>query len=278
MMRERKEMENEMKRKARQLRRDLLTALYRAGSGHPGGSLSEVEILMALYYHKMRIDPKRPDWEERDRFILSKGHANPALYAVLADLGYFPKEDLAKLRKTDGHLQGHPDRTKTPGIDMSTGSLGQGMAVACGLALGAKHQKKSWQVYALAGDGECQEGITWECAMSAAHYKLDNYTLIVDVNGLQIDGATRDVMDLGDLGAKFSAFGFEVLTAEDGNDYEALCRLLDQERIPGRPRVILAYTVKGKGISYMEGQAGWHGKGLDEDAYQKAMEELKEVL
>jgi transketolase len=270
-------METDMKQKARQIRRDLITALYRAGSGHPGGSLSEVEILLALYYHKMRIRPEEPDWEDRDRFILSKGHANPALYAVLADLGYFPKEDLWRLRKGDGHLQGHPDRNKTPGIDMSTGSLGQGMAVACGAALGAKQQKKDWQVYALAGDGELQEGIAWECAMSAVHYRLDNYTLIVDVNGLQIDGATRDVMDLGDLAAKFAAFGFEVLTVEEGNDCEALCQALDRERTPGKPRVILARTTKGKGVSFMENQAGWHGKGLDEEHYRRAMEELGEV-
>lgn len=261
-------------KKAAQLRLDTLTALHSAGSGHPGGSLSEIEILMALYYHKMRIDPKNPSWNDRDRFVLSKGHANPALYAILADLGFFPKEDLLGLRKIDCHLQGHPDMRKTPGIDMSTGSLGQGMAVACGMALGAKQQKNSCHIFALVGDGEVQEGITWECSMTAAHYKLDNFTLIVDWNGLQIDGLNDEVMSLGNLEEKYRSFGFDVLTVEDGNDYAQLCAALDTPACIGKPRCILAKTVKGKGVSFMENESGWHGKGIDSASFDRIVSEL----
>lgn len=265
-------------KKATELRISTLKSLHSAGSGHPGGSFSEVEILMALYYHKMKVDPKNPHWDGRDRFVLSKGHANPALYAVLADLGFFPKEDLLRLRKIDCHLQGHPDMNKTPGIDMCTGSLGQGMAVACGMALSAKIQGKAYQVYALAGDGEIQEGIAWECAMSAAHYKLDNYTIIIDHNGLQIDGANDDVMCLGDIGAKYRAFGFDVIQVADGNDYQQMCAALDVPHTPGKPKCIIAETVKGKGISFMENNAGWHGKGVDDTNYAKALAELEAKL
>ena len=261
-------------KKANQLRLNILTALHGAGSGHPGGSLSEVEILMALYYHKMKIDPQNPSWEDRDRFVLSKGHANPALYAVLADVGFFPESDLLRLRKIDCHLQGHPDMRKTPGIDMSTGSLGQGMAVACGMALGAKQLKRDCHIYTLVGDGEVQEGITWECAMAAAHYGLDNFTLIVDWNGLQIDGSNDEVMSLGNLEEKYRAFGFDVLTVEDGNDYTQMCAALDTPICTGKPRCILAKTVKGKGVSFMENQYGWHGKGIDDISFEKAVSEL----
>lgn len=208
------------------------------------------------------------------RFVLSKGHANPALYTILADIGYFPKEDLLRLRKIDCHLQGHPDMHKTPGIDMSTGSLGQGVAVACGMALGAKYMKKDYHVYALTGDGELQEGLTWECAMSAAHYGLDNYTLIVDWNGLQIDGKNDEVMSLGDLRAKFKAFGFDVVPVSDGNDFGQMCAALDIPAVPGKPRCLLAKTVKGKGLTFMENQAGWHGKCIDDESFAKASAEL----
>ena len=265
-------------KKAVQLRIDTVKALHGAKSGHPGGSLSEVEILMALYYHTLKVDPKNPRWDGRDRFVLSKGHANPALYAVLADLGFFPKEELDKLRKVDGHLQGHPDMHKTPGIDMSTGSLGQGMAVAAGMALSAKVQGKDYQVYTLVGDGEIQEGIAWECAMSAAHYKLDNYTIIVDHNGLQIDGSNDEVMSLGDIPAKYRAFGFDVIQVDDGNDYEKMCAALDVPHTPGKPKCIIAETVKGKGVSFMENNADWHGKGIDDESYAKAMAELEAKL
>lgn len=259
--------------KLAQLRQDILTMIFRCQSGHPGGSLSCVEILAALYYHVMKIDPQHPEMEDRDRFVMSKGHGCPALYAVLADLGYFPREDLWTLRQIGSHLQGHPDMTKTPGIDVNTGSLGQGASVAMGLALGARQKGASYRVYALLGDGECQEGIVWETAMSAAHYKLDNLVFLLDHNGLQIDGENDAVMSLGDVAAKFQAFGFEVFSV-DGHDVAAISAALRQP-MSGRPRLIECRTIKGKGVSFMENNFAWHGKAPNQEEYDRAMKELE---
>lgn len=260
-----------LKEKAKSLRKDIVKMLYEAKSGHPGGSLSCVELISAVY-NKMNIDPKNPKWDDRDRFVLSKGHAAPTLYAVLADYGYFPKEDLWGLRKIESHLQGHPDLKKTPGVDMCTGSLGQGVSIATGLALGAKTQHKSYKVYALLGDGELQEGLVWEASMAAAHYKLDNLTILIDHNGLQIDGANDDVMSLGDLKAKFEAFGFKTICV-NGHDFDEINAALDQP-VSGKPKCIIAETVKGKGVSFMEGNYGWHGKPIGDEDYKNAMAEL----
>ena len=258
--------------KATQLRRDILKMLYRCQSGHPGGSLSCVEILMALYYRTMKVDPKNPGWEGRDRFVMSKGHGCPTLYAILADLGFFPREDLWKLRQIDSHLQGHPDMMKTPGIDANTGSLGQGASIAVGMALAAKCKKESHNVYALLGDGEVQEGLVWEAAMSASHNHLDNLAFLLDHNGLQIDGKNEEVMGLGDIENKFAAFGFECLTV-DGHDVEAIASALAAPS-NGKPKFIRCVTVKGKGVSFMENNAGWHGKPMNADDYKTAMREL----
>lgn len=262
----------ELGEKARQLRRDILKMLYLCQSGHPGGSLSCVEILMALYYRTVRVDPKRPTLEDRDRVVLSKGHGCPALYAILADRGFFPREDLWRLRQIDSHLQGHPDMRKTPGVDVNTGSLGQGASIAVGLALGAKYKKASYKVYAVLGDGELQEGMIWEGAMSAAHYKLDNLTLLLDHNGLQIDGTNDQVMSLGDIAAKYRAFGFECFEV-DGHDIEALVWALEAPG-RGRPKFICCETVKGKGVSFMENNPGWHGKPMKTEEYAIALKEL----
>ena len=258
--------------KARSLRADIVKMLYLSKSGHPGGSLSMVEMLMALYYNVMKVDPKDPHWEERDRFVLSKGHGCPALYAVLADLGYFPREDLWTLRQTHSHLQGHPDMRKTPGIDVNTGSLGQGISVAGGLAMAAKLKGAAHKVYVIVGDGELDEGLVWEAAMSAAHYKLDNLTVLLDHNGLQIDGSNDDVMSVGDVMAKFAAFGFECVKV-DGHDIGAIVKALGTAHA-GRPLFVCCETHKGRGVSYMEDQYGWHGKAPNHDEYVQAMKEL----
>jgi len=263
----------QQKEKAKQLRADIVKMTHLAKSGHPGGSLSCLEILMALYYNVAKVDPKNPKMEDRDRIVLSKGHACPALYAVLADCGYFPKEDLWNLRQIDSHLQGHPDMTKTPGVDVNTGSLGQGVAIASGMALAAKYKKENHKVYAIIGDGESQEGLVWESAMSAAHYKLDNFTVILDHNGLQIDGKNEEVMDIGDIMAKFAAFGFECIKVEDGNDLEQVIAALNI-KVTGKPKFICCETVKGKGISFMENNHGWHGKAPSNEDLEKAFEEL----
>lgn len=259
--------------KAKELRREILKMLFTAQSGHPGGSLSCVEMLMALYYEVMNIDPKDPKKADRDRFVLSKGHACPTLYAILADLGYFPKEDLAKLRQIDSHLQGHPDCNKTPGVDMNTGSLGQGISLAMGLALAAKHAKADYKVYTVIGDGECQEGLVWEAAMAAAHYKLDNLVVMLDYNKLQIDGSNDQVMGLGDIVAKFNAFGFECFEV-DGHDIPAIVEAL-KAPVSGKPKFICCNTIKGKGVSFMEDQSGWHGKVMSAEDFEKAMKELE---
>ncbi|MCL2864423.1 MAG: transketolase [Lachnospiraceae bacterium] len=259
--------------KATELRREILSMLYACQSGHPGGSLSCVEILMGLYYDVMNVDGKNPKMADRDRFVLSKGHACPALYAILADKGFFPKEDLKKLRQIDSHLQGHPDSGKTPGVDVNTGSLGQGASVAVGLAMAAKHGKKAYNVYALLGDGECQEGLVWEAAMSAAHYQLDNLVFMLDYNKLQIDGSNEEVMSLGNIVQKFEAFGFCCFEV-DGHNIEAIVAALKASS-DGKPKFICCDTIKGKGVSFMENQFGWHGRPLNKEEFDAAMKELE---
>lgn len=266
-------MNNEnLNEKAKHLRADIIKMLYTCQSGHPGGSLSCVEILMALYYNVAKTDAANPKMEDRDRIVLSKGHACPALYAILADKGFFPREDLWTLRQIDSHLQGHPDMRKTPGIDVNTGSLGQGISIAMGLALAAKHKKASYNVYTVIGDGESQEGLVWEAAMAAAHYKLDNFTVMLDHNRLQIDGSNDQVMSLGDVMAKFKAFGFECFKV-DGHDINAITEAL-KAPVSGKPKFICCETVKGKGVSFMEDNFGWHGKAPSKEEYIAAMKEL----
>ena len=259
---------------ARRIREGILTGVYHAGSGHPGGSLSIADVLAYLYFEEMRVDPKNPKWEDRDRFVLSKGHAAPALYAALAARGFFPEEELASLRKIDSRLQGHPDMKGIPGVDMSTGSLGLGISTACGMALMGKYHKKDYRVYAIIGDGESEEGQVWEAAMFAAHYHLDNLALLVDWNGLQIDGAVADVMDPTPHDEKFRAFGWNVVTC-DAHDFEQIKRAYAAARaMKGKPTAIIAKSVKGKGVSYMENQCGWHGQAPKEEQYRQAMREL----
>jgi len=262
----------ELQKKARQLRADEIKMITEAGSGHPGGSLSVTDILVSLYYSKMdtKVGAKTG---EHDVCVLSKGHAAPALYAVLADKGYFPKEDLWTLRKLGSHLQGHPDSAKLPGVDCSTGSLGQGVSVATGIARGFKIMNNSHKVYCVTGDGELQEGLCWEAFMAAAHLGLDNLTVIVDRNTLQIDGRTEDVMGLKDIEAKFAAFGFGV-DVVDGHDFDQLLAALDKE-YEGKPHCIIAKTVKGKGVSFMEDQVGWHGNAPSKEQCEQALAELE---
>ena len=256
------------------IRKDIVSMIYRAKSGHPGGSLSAVEILTALYFDEMNIDPTNPKMEDRDRFVLSKGHAAPALYATLSERGYFSKEELNNLRKTGSMLQGHPDMKKIPGVEMSTGSLGQGFSVACGMAMAAKLDNAPWNVYALLGDGEVQEGIIWEAAMSAAHYKLDNMIAFLDYNGLQIDGDVESVMSINPIEDKFKTFGWNVITI-DGHDFDQIFAALDMARdTVDKPTMIIAKTVKGKGVSFMENQASWHGSAPNEEQVNQALSEL----
>ena len=268
-------MELNLEKKAASIRGDILDMLFACQSGHPGGSLSCVEILLALYENGvMKVDPKNPQWDARDRFVMSKGHACPTLYAVLADMGYFDHDELKNLRQLHSFLQGHPDMNKCPGVDASTGSLGQGMAMSVGYALiGKRADHAPFNVYTLTGDGECQEGIMWEAAMAAAHYKLDNLTVLLDHNTLQIDGPNEKVMDLGDICAKYDAFGWEVMTV-DGHDIEAITAACKAPRIPGKPRFINCKTVKGKGVSFMENQVGWHGRPQKPEEYEAAKQEV----
>ncbi len=259
---------------ARRLRRHIISMVGAAGSGHPGGSLSAVEIVVSLYFGVMRLDPERPDWPQRDRFVLSKGHAAPVLYAALAERGYFPVEKLNTLRQLGSPLQGHPDRKALPGVEVSTGSLGHGLTVANGMALAARLDKADYRVYVLLGDGELQEGMVWEGAMAAAHYKLDNLTAIIDHNHLQIDGAVEEVMSPEPLAEKFRAFGWETRTI-DGHDFSQIMAALQWARqVQGKPAVIIAETVKGKGVSFMENQAGWHGKAPKAEEVERALAEL----
>ena len=267
-------MEQNLEQFARTVRNDVVDMLYAAQSGHPGGSLSCVEILTALYNGVMRIDPKNPKWAERDRFVLSKGHACPTLYAVLAEKGYFPKEELKNLRQLHSMLQGHPDMNKCPGVDASTGSLGQGMSMGLGFALAGKRPGNDFRVFVVTGDGESQEGIIWEAAMAAAHYHLDNLTVLLDHNGLQIDGTNDQVMGLGDIVAKYQAFGWETVVV-DGHDIAAITAAASAPNTSGKPRFICCNTVKGKGVSFMENQVGWHGKPINQEQYEAAKRELE---
>lgn len=264
-------------KKVLQLKEDIVKMIYLAGSGHVGGSLSVLDILVALYYNVLKIDPKNPNMEDRDRMVLSKGHACPALYAVLADKGYFPKKDLSTLRKLGSHLQGHPDSRSTPGIDCNGGSLGQGASVAGGMAMAAKYLGKDYRVFAIIGDGESQEGLIWEVAMSAVQFKLDNFTLILDHNGLQIDGSNEEIMGVGNMCDKFAAFGWDVTRLEDGHDIAAITAALEK-KVTGRPKFICCDTIKGHGISFMENNFMWHGKTIDEATYKAAMKELEEAV
>ena len=273
-----KQQELELKKLACKARMGVLTATHGAKAGHPGGSLSAADALTCLYFKEMKVDPADPKAEDRDRFVLSKGHAAPGLYSVLALRGYFPVEDLPTLRHTDSYLQGHPNMNTVPGVDMSTGSLGQGISAACGMALAAKYKKQPSRVYALLGDGELQEGEVWEAAMFAAHYKLDNLCVMADLNGLQIDGPVAEVMNPGPVDEKFKAFGFFVQVI-DGHSFEALEAAFAAARAEkGRPSAILLKTTKGKGVSYMENNVGWHGKAPNDAEYEQGMAELTAAL
>lgn len=259
--------------KARTIRKHVISMIFEAGSGHPGGSLSCVDILTVLYFHTMRLNSFEPKWNDRDRFILSKGHAAPALYATLAEAGYFPAKELLSLRKIGSLLQGHPD-SKIPGVDVSSGSLGQGLSIANGLALAAKLDNKSYRVYSLLGDGECDEGQVWEAAILASHYKLDNLTAIIDRNGLQIDGPTEKIMCLEPIAEKWKAFGWHVIEI-DGNKIVKIIAALDEaKRMNARPTVIIAHTFKGKGVSFMEWISAFHGKILSKEEQKIALLEL----
>ena len=260
------------------VRMGVIESTHGAKAGHPGGSLSAAEVFTYLYFKEMNIDPANPKWEDRDRFVLSKGHTAPGLYSTLALRGFFPVEDLPTLRHIDSYLQGHPNMNTVPGVDMSTGSLGQGISAAVGMALAAKYQGKTNRVYTLLGDGEIQEGQVWEACMAAAHYKMDNFCAIVDNNGLQIDGNVQDVMSPYPIVDKLLAFGFNV-HAVDGHDFDALEKAFENaKKTKGQPTAIVMSTVKGKGVSYMENDAGWHGKAPNDAEYEQAMTELKARL
>lgn len=264
----------ELEIKAYNIRKNAVTAVYSASSGHPGGSLSSADLMAVLYFDEMNVDPKNPKMEDRDRFVLSKGHCSPALYGTLAEAGFFDKEELKTFRHIDSRLQGHPDMKHIPGVDMSTGSLGLGISAACGMALSAKAYKKDYRVYALLGDGEIEEGQVWEAAMYAPHYKLDNLCIFVDLNGLQIDGSTAEVMNSSPLDKKFEAFGWNTLTI-DGHNYDEIKKALrDARGTKGKPTAVIMKTVKGKGVSYMENSVKWHGVAPNEEEYEKAVSEL----
>ena len=260
------------------VRMGIIESTHSAKCGHPGGSLSAADMFTYLYFKELNVNPADPKWEDRDRFVLSKGHTAPGLYSALAQRGFIPEEDLKTLRKTDSYLQGHPNMTYVPGVDMSTGSLGQGISCAAGMALGLKYQGKSARVYTLLGDGEIQEGQVWEACMFAAHYKLDNFVVIVDNNGLQIDGAIDKVMSPYPIVDKLAAFGFHV-EAIDGHDFEQIEAALEKAKtVKGQPTAIVMKTTKGKDVSYMENNAGWHGKAPNDAEYEQAMNELNAIL
>ena len=265
----------ELQKIAKDLRRDIIEMIYRAKSGHPGGSLSIADIMAVLYWNEMNVDPANPKMENRDRFVLSKGHAAPALYAALIEKGYASKDLIPTLRRWHSPLQGHPDMKKLPGVEMSTGSLGQGLSAANGMAISAKIYGNDYRVYAILGDGELQEGQIWEAVMTAAHYKLDNLVAIVDYNNLQIDGKVSDVMDVSPVADKFKAFNWHVIEI-DGHNYDEIIKAFAEARtVKGKPTVIVANTVKGKGVSFMENNAGFHGAAPNDEEYKKAMEELQ---
>ena len=265
----------ELKKIANDLRKKVVTMVYEAGSGHPGGSLSAADYVTACYFYEMNVDPKNPKWTERDRFVLSKGHAAPIQYAALGTLGFFSEEIFHTLRQENSILQGHPNMS-CPGIDIPTGSLGQGLACAAGMAVALKHDKKNSRVFAVVGDGECQEGEIWEAAQTSAKYKLDNLIVFIDNNGLQLDGAVDEIMPLGNLAEKFRVFGFEVFEI-DGNNMEEILKTFDaikNSKIQ-KPKCIIGNTVKGKGVSFMENQVGWHGVAPKKEQYEQAMKELE---
>ena len=269
--------ELELKRIANNVRRGIIDSVYSAGCGHPGGSLSIADILTYLYFEELNVDPGDPKKSDRDRFVLSKGHTAPALYSVLAEKGYFPKEDLKTLRQIDSHLQGHPDMKGTPGVDMTTGSLGLGISAACGMALSGKVYNAPYRVYAVLGDGETEEGQVWEAAMFAAHYKLDNLCAVLDLNKLQIDGPIAEVMNPMPHDEKFRAFGWHVIVidAHSFSDLEAAFN--EAKTVKGKPTMIIANSVKGKGVSYMEDKCEWHGQAPKEEQYNIAVEELEKI-
>lgn len=263
-----------LKRISNNVRKSIVEEVYSAQSGHPGGALSCADILTVLYFNQMNIDPEKKDDLNRDRLVLSKGHASAALYAVLAERGYFSKDELKGFRKLGSMLQGHPDMKHIPGVDMTAGSLGQGLSVANGMAISSKLDERGFRVYCIVGDGEIEEGQIWEAAMASAHYKLDNLCLVVDNNNLQIDGKVSDVMSVYPLKEKFEAFGFEVLEV-DGNDIDELITVFDKAKtVKGKPTVIIAKTIKGKGVSFMEDKADWHGKAPNDEEYKTAIEDL----
>lgn len=266
---------NELKQIAAKIRLGILEGTHAAASGHPGGSLSIADIVTYLYFEELNVDPKNPKWDDRDRFVLSKGHTAPALYGALAYKGFFSPDELKNLRNVNSFLQGHPDMKGTPGIDMSTGSLGLGFSAACGMALAGKLNKKDYRVYSIVGDGESQEGQIWEACMFASHYKLDNLCLVIDWNGLQIDGPVAEVMNPTPYDTKLAAFGFNVISI-DGHDFEQIEEAFKAARtVKGKPTAIIAKTVKGKGVSFMENQVGWHGSAPNDEQYEKAIAEIK---
>ena len=268
----------ELQKTANEIRKGIVTAVHSAKAGHPGGSLSATELFTYLYFEEMNVDPKEPKKADRDRFVLSKGHTAPGLYSTLAHRGYFPVEDLKTLRHIGSYLQGHPDMKHIPGVDMSSGSLGQGISAAVGMALSAKLSNEYYRVYTLLGDGEIQEGQVWEAAMFAGHRKLDNLTVIVDNNGLQIDGKIEDVCSPYPIDKKFEAFNFHVINVEDGNDFDQLKAAFDEAKATkGMPTAIVMKTVKGKDVSFMENNAGWHGKAPNDAEYEIAMADLEKV-
>jgi transketolase len=265
----------ELKEMSKKLRRYVITMTATAGSGHPGGSLSAADAITALYFKVLRHNPENPQWSDRDRFILSKGHAAPILYAALAETGYFPVAELATLRKLDSRLQGHTDRKFTPGVEMSAGSLGMGLSFAIGVALAARLDSKTYRTYVLLSDGECEEGQTWEAALSAAHFKLDNLTAIVDCNGMQLSGWTRDIMNLEPFTRKWQAFGWHTIDIDGHNLDQILSACQRAEKIQGKPTVIVARTIKGKGVSFMENNVAFHGKAPTWEEAERALKELE---
>ena len=267
-----------LKQTAAQIRLDIVEAVHAASSGHPGGSLSIAEIITYLYFEEMNVKADDPKWADRDRFVLSKGHTAPALYAALAEKGFFDRNELKKLRQVDSFLQGHPDMKGTPGVDMSTGSLGLGFSTACGMALAAKIDGKSYRTYAIVGDGESEEGQIWEAAMFAAHYKLDNLCVVFDWNGLQIDGPVAEVMNPTPHDKKLEAFGFHVISI-DGHDFDAIAAAFEEAKtVKGKPTAIIAKPVKGKGVSFMENQVGWHGSAPNDEQYAVAVADIKATI
>ena len=267
----------ELQKQANEIRKGILNAVFSAKSGHPGGSLSAADMMTYLYFEEMNIDPKQPQMEERDRFVLSKGHCAPGLYSTLANRGFFPVEDLKTLRHVGSYLQGHPDMKHIPGVDMSSGSLGQGLSAAVGMALAGKMDHKNYRVYAMVGDGEIQEGQIWEAAMFAGHRKLDNLVVILDNNGLQIDGCIDDICSPNPIDKKFEAFQFHVISIS-GNDFDEIEKALKEAReVKGKPCAIIMKTQKGQGVSFMENNAGWHGKAPNEEEFKQAMAELEKV-